>query len=196
MEPRSLFCFLFIFKTTDSSTIWQNHTDSALSALSQAPSPTPSLPFRVTKLQLNSQGRSPVPCQSLPLPPWHMGPGRMSFVDTEGYWSWDPRSGIVTSGSRPCRCASSLLSNSHFSFAPTPPHPTRTFPGLSWSMQDLCCVLQALSLWHRVSSCSGLSCSEACWILTPWPGIKPASPALGGGFLTTGPAGKSWLWPL
>ena len=28
------------------------------------------------------------------------------------------------------------------------------------------------------------------------PGIEPESPALAGGFLTTGPSGKSWLWLL
>ena len=31
----------------------------------------------------------------------------------------------------------------------------------------------------------------ACGILVPWPGIEPASPALGGGFFTTGPPEKS-----
>ena len=36
-----------------------------------------------------------------------------------------------------------------------------------------------------------LNCSKACRILVPGPGIKPASPALRGGFLTTGPPGKS-----
>ena len=38
---------------------------------------------------------------------------------------------------------------------------------------------------------SKLSCSAACGILAPGPGIKPASPALEGGCLTTGPPGKS-----
>ena len=37
----------------------------------------------------------------------------------------------------------------------------------------------------------GLSCPAACGILLPPPGIKPSSPALEGGFLTTGPPGKS-----
>ena len=37
----------------------------------------------------------------------------------------------------------------------------------------------------------GFSCPEACGILVPRPGIKPMSPALAGGFLTTGPPGKS-----
>ena len=36
----------------------------------------------------------------------------------------------------------------------------------------------------------GLSCSTACRIL-PGPGLKPLSPALAGGFLTTVPPGKS-----
>ena len=47
------------------------------------------------------------------------------------------------------------------------------------------CGVGAQYLWHW------LSCSEACGILVPWPGIKPASPALQGRFLTTGPPGKS-----
>ena len=41
-----------------------------------------------------------------------------------------------------------------------------------------------------VTAC-GLSCPVACGILVPRPGIEPASPALEGGFLTTGPPGKS-----
>ena len=36
------------------------------------------------------------------------------------------------------------------------------------------------------------SCSVACGILVPQPGIKPTSPVLQGGFLTTGPQWKSW----
>ena len=36
----------------------------------------------------------------------------------------------------------------------------------------------------------GLSCSAACGILVPRPGIEPVSPALQGRFLTTGPPGK------
>ena len=50
-----------------------------------------------------------------------------------------------------------------------------------------------LSLQHMgslVEAC-GLSFSNACGILVPWPGIKPTSPASEGGFLTTGPPGKS-----
>ena len=41
-----------------------------------------------------------------------------------------------------------------------------------------------------VVAAHGLSCSAACGILVTQPGIVPASPALEGGFLTTGPPGK------
>ena len=37
----------------------------------------------------------------------------------------------------------------------------------------------------------GLSCPAACGILVPGPRIKPMSPIQAGGFLTTGPPGKS-----
>ena len=51
----------------------------------------------------------------------------------------------------------------------------------------------------RLSSCGvgsvvavrGLSCLATCGILVPPPGIGPTSPALEGGFLTTGPPGQS-----
>ena len=36
-------------------------------------------------------------------------------------------------------------------------------------------------------------CPETCGILVPGPGIKPTSPALKGGFLTTGPPAKHQL---
>ena len=36
-----------------------------------------------------------------------------------------------------------------------------------------------------------LGLSSGMWILVPWPGIEPSSPALKGGFLSTGPPGKS-----
>ena len=42
-----------------------------------------------------------------------------------------------------------------------------------------------------VVAARGLSCPAAHGILVPRPGIEPASPALEGGFLTTGPPGKS-----
>ena len=36
-----------------------------------------------------------------------------------------------------------------------------------------------------------LSCPKACGILVPQPGMEPESSALEGGFVTTGPSGKS-----
>ena len=39
----------------------------------------------------------------------------------------------------------------------------------------------------------GLSCSRACGIKVPQPGIEPAAPALPSGFLATGPPGKTHL---
>ena len=44
-------------------------------------------------------------------------------------------------------------------------------------------------VWHAGLVAS--SCGMACGILVPRPGIEPESPALEGGFLTTGPPGKS-----
>ena len=48
-------------------------------------------------------------------------------------------------------------------------------------------TLAALSLCYA----HGVSCSAACDILVPWPGIQSASPDLEGRVLTTGPLGKS-----
>ena len=59
--------------------------------------------------------------------------------------------------------------------------------GLSCDTHDL--SLQPLDLSLVVSR--GLSCSKACGILVPRPGINPSSPALEGRFLTTGPPGRS-----
>ena len=86
-------------------------------------------------------------------------------------------------------------------------------PGLSCGMQDLRCSMWNLLLWCTgslvqcglLSSCGtraleragsvvaayGPSCPMACGILVPQLGIEPLSPALEGGFLTTGPPGKS-----
>ena len=65
--------------------------------------------------------------------------------------------------------------------------------GLSCSTQDLCCIKRDLSLQYTSSLVvvCGLSSSMACGILVPRPGIKPTSPALQGGFLTSGPPGKA-----
>ena len=48
-------------------------------------------------------------------------------------------------------------------------------------------------LRHVGSFVAVLSCSVACGIFVPPPGIEPMSPALKGRFLTTGPPGKSLL---
>ena len=53
-------------------------------------------------------------------------------------------------------------------------------------MQDL-----SLPLMDSRVVASRLSCSEACGILVPRPGIEPSYPAWQGGFLTAGPPGKS-----
>ena len=44
---------------------------------------------------------------------------------------------------------------------------------------------------HCLHPVCGLSCPTTCGILVPHPGIEPMAPALEGGFLTTGPSGKS-----
>ena len=76
------------------------------------------------------------------------------------------------------------------------------------------CIARALgrvgfsSTMHWLSNCGtwaleragfsrcGALCLAACGILVPRPGIEPMSPALAGGFLTTGLPGKSHRPPL
>ena len=72
----------------------------------------------------------------------------------------------------------------------------RVFPSLvartPECMSSVVCGTWVLSL-RRESSvvvARGLSCPVACGILVPQPGIEPSSPALGGGFFTTGPPGS------
>ena len=72
---------------------------------------------------------------------------------------------------------------------------------LRCSTWDLCYIMWHLSLWHTtIVGMHGFSCPLGCGILVPWPGIKPSSPALQGGFLTTGLPGKSlffyFIWTL
>ena len=43
--------------------------------------------------------------------------------------------------------------------------------------------------------CTGLVAQQPCGIIVPWSGMEPVSPALQGGFLITGPPGKSWNCP-
>ena len=58
----------------------------------------------------------------------------------------------------------------------------------TWAL-SLTCASSVVVL-HR------LSCPAACGIiLVPRPGIEPTSPALEGGFFTTGPPGKSHKGP-
>ena len=68
--------------------------------------------------------------------------------------------------------------------------------GISVStMQIFCCKALALELCYLgsvVAPC-GLSCSEACRILLPWPEIKHLFPAFQGRHLTTWLPGKSLL---
>ena len=57
-----------------------------------------------------------------------------------------------------------------------------------------CLLLRTVSLDLALGSVVvtlGLSCPVACGVLAPRPKTKPMSPALQGGFLTTGPPGKS-----
>ena len=57
--------------------------------------------------------------------------------------------------------------------------------------RTFCCVPRQLWCVGSVVVAHGLSCATGCGILVPQPGIEPTSPALAGGFLTTGPPGKS-----
>ena len=57
------------------------------------------------------------------------------------------------------------------------------------------CTVRAPEQWASIVTSQGLTCSAAGGVLVPWLGIEPVSPALQGGFLTTGPPGKS-LWGL
>ena len=63
--------------------------------------------------------------------------------------------------------------------------------GLSCGTRALCYGAWALKCLCLVAVAFRCSCPEACGILAPEPGIKPVSPAMEGGFLTTGPPGKS-----
>ena len=56
------------------------------------------------------------------------------------------------------------------------------------------CRVQALKCSDSVTVSCRPTCPMACGILVPWPGIRPASPALEGRFPTTGPQGKSPRW--
>lgn len=67
-----------------------------------------------------------------------------------------------------------------------------TVSGLSFRSQDLCHVMPDVLFWSMDSLVAALrfSCSSACGILVPWPGIEPKFPTLQGAFLTTRPPVK------
>ena len=61
---------------------------------------------------------------------------------------------------------------------------------------SVACRLASCGVWAReqvgsVAVVHGPSCSSICGISVPQPRVKPRSPALQGGVLTTGPPGKS-----
>ena len=62
---------------------------------------------------------------------------------------------------------------------------------LWWHMNPLAVAHGLRNVWAQQLAVHGLSCSSAYGILVPQSGIKPVSSALQGGFLTTGPPGKS-----
>ena len=62
--------------------------------------------------------------------------------------------------------------------------------GYSPVAASLCVGFSCRRGWTAVVAPHRLSCPEACGILIPGPGIEPVSPALQGGFLTTGLSGK------
>ena len=81
---------------------------------------------------------------------------------------------------------------------PLHPHLSLAVSGLSCELRELWRVFQDLSSQRTSSLLEAhvLSCSVACGILIPQPGIEPMSPALQGRFLTTGLLGKSPPPPL
>ena len=88
-------------------------------------------------------------------------------------------------------------------FSSTGPLPSPFFPlRRRRNTRDLCSLLLTHSMGRGDPGCVGqtlgvlvealgLSCSVACGILVPRPGIEPMSPALEVRFLTTGPPGMS-----
>ena len=62
---------------------------------------------------------------------------------------------------------------------------------LLWRAGSRACRLSSCSMLASLVVVLGLSCPMASGILAPRPRIEPESPALEGGFSTTGPQGKS-----
>ena len=67
---------------------------------------------------------------------------------------------------------------------------------VSWGIFHYGTQILYLRCKDSVVAAHRLSCSVACGILVPWPGIEPMSFALQGRFLTTGPSGKSLVGTL
>ena len=66
--------------------------------------------------------------------------------------------------------------------------------GINCGMRDRRCIIGSfLSVQRTLELCCIGSVVTACGILVPWPGIKPACPALQGRLLTTGSSGKFLL---
>ena len=62
-------------------------------------------------------------------------------------------------------------------------------------------IVASLVAEHRLQMCSLSSCGSRAQLLCgmwdlPRPGLEPVSPALAGGFSTTAPPGKPWLYSL
>ena len=86
-----------------------------------------------------------------------------------------------------CLCVSFFFFNIYFLFY-------LAVSGLSCGTQDFHCFKWDLLLHHtdsQLAVCKLSTCFVTCEILVPYPGIEPVSPALQGGFITTGPPGKS-----
>ena len=59
------------------------------------------------------------------------------------------------------------------------------------SLVVVCSARAYCSVWASLVVALRLGCISVYGILVPKPGIEPESPALEGGFLTTGPLGRS-----
>lgn len=125
--------------------------------------------------------------------------------DCLGVWAGRQGQAPVGPGAGPARAQPSTPTQSHANLLPhLPTHgaacmtlaqllfrffslPTFFLASIYLAASDLTC-----GRWDRVVV-RGLSCRVACEIPVPLPGIEPTSPALQGGFLTTGRPGMSFF---
>ena len=91
------------------------------------------------------------------------------------------------------RCMGSLLRHAGFSSCGMQVFSSLVVVQAAGCVGSVVCSRWALQLRcaSSVVVAQGLSCSAACGILVPQPVIEPMSPAMEGGFFTTGPPGKS-----